>query len=123
MGFLIPLARTLNFYFLLFQYLPVVLSMGIDALLPKVTELEMETYESILKKPGDKREGQLLANYDRVFKMLKDCALKYEIPLPLLFQQDTIPRTSLTYFNTNREVGSFTFIQGKICTSLCETAL
>ena len=87
--------------------------MGIDALLPKVTELEMETYESILKKPGDKREGQLIANYDRVFSILKERALKYEFPLPLLFQQDTIPRTSLTYFNTNREVGSYTFVLGK----------
>ena len=81
--------------------------MGIDALLPKVTELEMETYEAILKKPGDKREGQLLANFDRVYTILKEGALKYGFPLPLLFQHDNIPRTSLTYFNTNREVGSF----------------
>ena len=50
----------------MFQLKPVLLSMGADALLTKVTNQEMERYEGLLKKVGSKREGQLLANYDRL---------------------------------------------------------
>ena len=61
-----------------------------------------------MKKPGNKREGQPIANYDRFFKIVKEGAIKYDIPLPPVLEPDTIDRTALIYFNTNNEVGSLT---------------
>ena len=88
-----------------FQFKPILLSLGIDVLLPKVSNPEMEALDSVLKTPGDKREGQVLANYDRVYQHIRDKAMEYDIPLPPLFEKDSIDRTALTYFNTNKEVG------------------
>ena len=80
--------------------------MGIETLLAKVTNREMEVLDSVLKKPGDKREGQLLANYDRVYMYIKDLAMEHNIPLPPLFETDDIDRESLIYFNSNKEVST-----------------
>ena len=84
--------------------------MGIETLLPKVTNAEMEVLDSVLKRPGDKREGQLLANYDRVYMFMKDVAITHNIPLPPLFEKDDIDRTCMIYFNTNQEVCTFSFL-------------
>ena len=40
----------------------------------------------------------------RVYTIIKEGAMKYKIPLPALFEQDAIDRTTLVYFNTNEEV-------------------
>ena len=85
------------------------LSYGVDTLLDIVTYEELESYENFLKKPGNKREGQIIANYDRFFKIVKDGAIKFGIPLPPVLEPDTIGRTALIYFNTNNEVGSHAF--------------
>ena len=81
--------------------------MGIETLLPKVTNAEMEELDSVLKKPGDKREGQVLANFDRVYMYMKDMAITNNIPLPDLFKKDDIDRTCMIYFNTNQEVSRY----------------
>ena len=78
--------------------------MGIECLLPKVTNNEMEVLAPVLKKPGDKREGQLLANYDRVYMHIRDMAIEHNITLPPLFEADDIDRTCMIYFNTDEEV-------------------
>ena len=80
--------------------------MGLETLLPKVTNAEMEVLNSVLKKSGDKRECQLLANYDRVYMYLRDMAITYNIPLPDLFEKDGIDRTCMIYFNSNQEVST-----------------
>jgi hypothetical protein len=79
------------------------LSLGVQTLLPKVTYEEMEELEGFLRKPGDRREGQLLANYDRVYKEIKIGIEEFALPLPRLFQMDYIDRTSATFFNTSTE--------------------
>ena len=95
-----------NKYYLIFQLKPDLLSMGIDMLLPKVTNQEMEALDTVLKTPGDKREGQVIANFDRMYQHIKDKAQELNIPLPLLFESDSINRTALIYFNTDKEVSA-----------------
>ena len=64
----------------------------------------MEDLAAVLKKPDDKRDGQLVAQYDRFYTAVKDRAVEFGIPLPALFEKDVIDRTALTYFNTDDEV-------------------
>ena len=47
------------------------MKMTVDLCIPKVTPEEMEYFAGDLKVPGDRREGQLLAVYDRVYIYLK----------------------------------------------------
>ena len=47
-------------------YLPVILAWGVDTVLPVVKPAEIAEYTGILKKPGDKREAQVIKNYDRL---------------------------------------------------------
>ena len=86
------------------QFLPDLLSLGVDTLLAKVTSLEMEDLAAVLKKPDDKRDGQVVAQYDRFYIAVKDRAVEFGIPLPPLFETDGIDRTALIYFNTDEEV-------------------
>ena len=69
---------------------------------------EMEQLSVVLKKPKDKRgEGQILANYDRVFRMVDSKAEEYRIEKPpLLGNAEGVDRKALVYFNTNQEVNT-----------------
>ena len=80
------------------------MSIGVATVLPKVTQDEMEELAGVLKKAGDKREGQILANYDRVYKTISAAITEYDLQKPVLFQSVEIDRTSAIYFNTNQEV-------------------
>ena len=79
------------------------MSIGVANVLPKVTKDEMEELAGVLKKAGDKREGQILANYDRVFKTISAAIKEHDLQRPILFQSNEIDRTSAIYFNTNQE--------------------
>ena len=78
--------------------------MGVATVLPRVTDDEMTDFDGLLKTPGDRREGQLVANYDRVYKTLEAAIEAHSLPKPIMFQSETINRTSLLYFNTDEEV-------------------
>ena len=67
----------------------------------------MEALDSVLKTPGDKREGQVIANYDRVYMHVREKALEHNIPLPILLEKDDIDRAALIHFNTDQEVCAF----------------
>ena len=87
-----------------FQFLPVLLQIALEISLPRVTETEMETLAGHLKKPRDKREGQILAIFDRLFKLLEEGITTHGLRRPLLFEGEGIDRRCLTAFNTNIEV-------------------
>ena len=71
----------------------------------KVTNEEMEELAGVLKNPKDKRgEGQVQANYDRVFRKVQIAIEEHGLVKPVLFDCDGIDRKSLVYFNTNQEV-------------------
>ena len=90
----------------LYEYLPVVLSWGVDAVLPKVTPTEVAGLDDVLLKKKDRREGQLIRNYDRMFRKCREAIIKYKLEAPPLFLCDVIDRTSMIYFNSNTEVFS-----------------
>ena len=88
----------------LHAYLPVLLGLGLNTMFDKITDEQLETYEGILKVDGDPREGQVLLNFDRVFRVLKEAIEEHNFEEPLLFENSApIDRSSLTFFN-NREV-------------------
>ena len=66
----------------------------------------MEDLAEDLKKPGDKRDGQVLAIYDRVFQLIKRKIEEFDLKVPVLFQSEEVNRLALTYFNGNREVNN-----------------
>ena len=81
------------------------MKMTVDLCIPKVTPEEMEYFAGDLKVPGDRREGQLLAVYDRVYIYLKSEMEKcVGLELPLLFRGNEVDRLALTYFNMDTEV-------------------
>ena len=81
------------------------MAIAVKCCIPKVTDQEMENFSEELKIPGERREGQLLANYDRLFIILREKIVQYDLDVPILFKNnDAINRLALTYFNTNREV-------------------
>ena len=54
----------------LHQYLPIVLSVGIRTLLTKVTKQEMHEIADVLSDPNDKRQAQIIQQYDLgIFKV------------------------------------------------------
>ena len=48
------------------SFLPVIMAWGVDSVLPVVKPTEINDYTGILKKSGDKREAQIIKNYDRL---------------------------------------------------------
>ena len=54
-------------YLFTFQYLPVLMYVAVEYCIPIVSEKEMEDLAEDLKKPGDKRDGQVLASKLVVF--------------------------------------------------------
>ena len=65
---------------------------------------EVAALEGVLKRQKDRKEAQIIANYDRVYAIIDSAIEKYSLERPLLFQTETDRRTSLTFFNTNEEV-------------------
>ena len=80
-------------------FLPVLLGLGLDCLLEKITDDDLLAYEDVMKDPDDDRFAQVLLNYDRVHSALADAITEYTLDPPLLFQTQTIDRTALTYYN------------------------
>ena len=88
------------------KFLPVLFSLGVDCILPRCSDTELNDLEDVLKKPRDRREGQVIIGYDRLFTALKNICERLSLRTPPLLKSETIDRMSLTYFNTNREVFS-----------------
>ena len=76
----------------------------ITHLYPILIIILLADYEDVLKKHGDKKEGQRVKSYDMMFVQLKEAIKRFSLPLPLLFECDGIDRTSMTYFNTREKV-------------------
>ena len=87
-----------------FQFLPVLMKLALDTCVPPVTKVELELVSHVLNKPGDKREGQVIVSYDRIYSTLKEAGVQHGCRVPPVFQSDGIDRRSSTYFNTNSEV-------------------
>ena len=84
---------------------PVLFAMGIRCILPIVTDEEVQELSEVLKKPGDRREAQVMECYRRLFY---DCLEKidtFELKKPKLFTSGIVDYSSLTYFNTDQQVG------------------
>ena len=80
------------------------MQIALQICLPRVTEVEMEDLAGHLKKAQDKREGQILAIFDRLFMFLKEEIAMYNLREPLVFLSEGIDRRCLTAFNSNEEV-------------------
>ena len=81
------------------------MQLAVQTCVPACTPEEMERVDPVLRVPGDKREGQLIVNFDRVFMAVENAIEEYGLERPDLFKADGIDRRSMTYFNTNNEVG------------------
>ena len=92
------------FIFTFVKFLPVILAIGETSVLPEVLDEEVAALEGVLKRQKDRKEAQIIANYDRVYAIIDSAIEKYSLERPLLFQTETERRTSLTFFNTNEEV-------------------
>ena len=89
--------------------------MGVATVLPRVTDAEMADFEGLLKIPRDRREGQLVANYDRVYETVESAIDTYALPKPIMFHSETINRTALLYFNTDEKVKREHVYCGRVC--------
>ena len=87
----------------LHMYLPVLCGLGLATMLDPITDEQLAVYEGLLRVDGDPRDGQVLLNYDRVHKEVKDANDLYNLEKPLLYQASAIDRTALTIYN-GREV-------------------
>ena len=90
----------------LHEYLPILYSLGVAAILPVVppSYTMSDEMQEILVTRGDKREGQLLYQFDNVIKALKEKIVEYGLETPLALLGDGIDRTALIFFNKNQEV-------------------
>ena len=84
-------------------------SLGVAAILPVVPSdyTKSEEMEDILATPGDKREAQLLFQYDNIVTALKEKIFEFGLDAPPMFLSDQIDRTALTFLNKKHEVGLF----------------
>ena len=87
-------------------YLPVLYRLAILAILPVVPRsyYESEELEDVLAKSGDKREGQLLFQYDNIYLTCKKMISKHGLDTPPLFLFDGIDRRALVELNKKIEV-------------------
>ena len=88
----------------LHEYLPVLYGMGLDALLPRITQAQLADISDVLNNPKDKREGQIILQYDNIFKACQDAITRFNLDAPPLFNSGDIDRTALIYFNHQQEV-------------------
>ena len=96
------------------KFLPVLFSLGVECILPRCSDTELADLEEVLKRPRDRREGQVISGYDRLFLALRNVCDRLSLKMPPLLRSETIDRTSLTYFNTDHEVSDYF---GKVCFS------
>ena len=107
----------------LHRFLPVLLSVGLNCMLKRVTDSECASYDGILKQDGDDRESQVLLNYDRVHSALDDAITEFGLERPPLFKKPTIDRNALTYYNGREETKSPEEMAEKIVTYLVDQEL
>jgi hypothetical protein len=88
----------------LHEYLPVLLSMGLDAFLPRITQVQLTDISDVLANPKDKRQGQIILQYDIIFKACQDAITRFSLDTPPRFSSGDIDRTALIYFNHPQEV-------------------
>ena len=93
----------------LFEYKPVLLSMGCDALMHQVTSEEVAEISDLLKNPKCKRQGQVLHDYIQLFKACLEAIDEFGLDPPALFRSGQIDCTSLTYFNRPQEVKMYSY--------------
>ena len=93
------------------------LSIGVDNNLKKASDDEIEEIRDVLKKPHIRRQGQVIVTYDRVYRALDKAFDDHSDQKPILFQSETIDRTSLIYFNTDQEVGINVKCEGLVLTN------
>ena len=93
----------------LYQFLPITLGLGVSAVMPRITSQELRDLSSVLKKPGDDRQGQLVRNYDRFYAFILELIHKYQLDPPELFRNNEIDRTALLFYNTDKKVDDYVF--------------
>ena len=86
----------------LHKFKPVLLSLGLNGMLPVVTDEQLAEYEGLLKVAGDEREAQVVLNYDRIYEFIREAIYKHELDPPPLFQKGHIDRLSLTFYKTSQ---------------------
>ena len=86
------------------RFLPVLFSLGVKCILPRVSRDELDGLAGVLKQPRDRREGQVLIGYDRLFSALKEAVIRFDLNMPPLLRSENIDRMSLIYFNIDRTV-------------------
>ena len=64
----------------------------------------MKDLEDVLKVKDERREGQRIVAYDRLFKALQDKAKEFDLPVPEVLMSKFIDRTSITHFNSSDQV-------------------
>ena len=95
------------------SYLPVIFGLGLCCLLEDITTAELRGYDGVLKEDGDDRQGQTLLNYDRLYSVLQESIIRYELEVPLLFQYlHGIDRRALTFYNGRDEVKHLRGLRG-----------
>ena len=86
----------------LYKYKPVLLSLGLNGMLPVVTDEQLADYEGLLKVDGDEREAQVVLNYDRIYEFIREAIAKHKLDPPALFLKGHIDRLSLTFYKTSQ---------------------
>ena len=87
----------------LHTFKPVLLGLGLSAMLNKITDDQQPEYDSFLKTPGDEREAQVHLNYDQLFERISTAITKYELEPPLLFAKGHVDRNSLCHTSWNED--------------------
>ena len=88
----------------LYEYKPVLLSIGVEALLPKVTPEQLRDISDYLTKPINKRHGQVVHSYINLFKACQEAIDEFQLDPPPLFSSGDIDCTAITYFNHPKQV-------------------
>ena len=82
-------------------------------MLEDITTAELRGYDGVLKEDEDDRQGQTLLNYDRLYSVLQESIIRYELEVPLLFQYlHGIDRRALTFYNGRDEVKHLRGLRG-----------
>jgi len=81
------------------SYLPVLLGIGVQCVIPKIVDEQLNAYDGLTKVEDDEREGQILVNYDRVWTAIDIAIDEYKLPKPELFKKGYLDRTALTHYN------------------------
>ena len=88
----------------LYEYKPVMLALGCETMLSKVTRPQLSEISDYLAKPGDKRRGQVIHSYAELFKACLVAIREFGLDPPPSFATGDLDCTSLTYFNNPKQV-------------------